>query len=145
MSQLRQHQDRLVRNNIEVVIISFEDAENVLNYQNEADLGWPVAVDKTRELYRYFGFNKASFWDLWGFATWRIYFKEMLKGNMPRLAKDDVQQRGGDVLINPEGLVKIHHIGKGPADRPVIEDLFNLVEAENKLLVSSDQLRNLKN
>ncbi|HSH13152.1 MAG TPA: SelL-related redox protein, partial [Desulfurivibrionaceae bacterium] len=38
-----------------------------------------------------------------------------------------IHQRGGDVLIDPNGMVRLHHIGKGPADRPRVEDILRLV------------------
>lgn len=135
----------MVRNNIEVVIVTFEDAENALNYQGEAHLEWPVAVDSSRELYNYYGLTKAGFWDLWGFSTWRVYIREMLKGNMPRPARNDIHQRGGDVLINPQGMVKLHHISKGPADRPKIDDVLQLVENENRKTIPFESLQDLKN
>lgn len=35
-----------------------------------------------------------------------------------------VGQRGGDVLIDPAGIVRVHHVGDGPADRPSVESLL---------------------
>ncbi len=135
----------MVRNNIEVVIVTFEDAENALNYQGETHLEWPVAVDSSRELYNYYGLTKAGFWDLWGFSTWKVYIREMLKGNMPKPARHDIHQRGGDVLINPQGMVKMHHISKGPADRPKIDEVLQMVESENNKTIPMDSLQDLKN
>lgn len=115
---------------VEVLVVTFEDTEQALNYQREREIDWPIIVDRDRELYGYFGMNQAGFWDLWGFSTWKVYLREMLKGNMPKAANDDIHQRGGDVLIDPEGMVRLHHIAKGPADRPEIEKVLRIVEGE---------------
>ncbi len=145
MSQLRQHDERVARNNIKVVVVTFEGAENALNYKGETKLDWPVAIDSSRELYAYYGLAKAGFWDLWGFSTWRIYIREILKGNLPKPARHDIHQRGGDVLLNPEGMVKMHYVSRGPADRPKIEDVLRLVEQENAKAMPLENLSNLKN
>lgn len=126
-----QQRARIVQQNIEVLIVSFEEAEHALNYQQEEDIGWPIVVDRTRELYDYYGMNKASFWDLWGWASLKAYFREIMKGNMPKRAHDDIHQRGGDVLLDPKGKVRLHHIGKGPGDRPDIEEVLAIVEHKN--------------
>jgi hypothetical protein len=34
---------------------------------------------------------------------------------------------GGDVLIDPTGIVSLHHVGAGPADRPAIETIMNKI------------------
>jgi hypothetical protein len=134
----------MVRNKIEVVVVTFEEEEQALNYQKDLDLPWPVAVDISRELYDYFGMNKAGFFDLWNVATFRIYAREMLKGNWPKRAQGDVQQRGGDVLIDPQGMVRLHHIGRGPADRLSADTVADLVErySEEKDVALLQQLRN---
>ena len=41
--------------------------------------------------------------------------------------KADIMQRGGDVLIDPNGIVRMHHVGKGPADRPGVEMILKIV------------------
>ncbi len=145
MLQLQQQKERVLRNNIAIVVVTFEHAENALNYQGEAHLEWPVVVDISKELYSYFGMAKAGFWDLWGYSTWKAYIREILKGNLPKSARDDIHQRGGDVLINPEGIVKLHYISKGPADRPDLEDVFGVVEQENQRELSPKNLEELKN
>lgn len=125
-----------------MLVVSFEEAEHALNYQQEKDIGWPIVVDRTRELYDYYGMNRAGFWDLWGVASLKAYVLEILKGNMPKRAHDDVHQRGGDVLIDPEGKVRLHHIGKGPGDRPEIEDVLAIVEEENSVQKEFHQYKN---
>jgi len=70
----------------------------------------------------------ASFMDVWGPKTWLAYFRELLKGNLPARSAGDVSQRGGDVLIDPKGLIRLHHVGTGPADRPSVEKILGIIE-----------------
>ncbi len=133
-----------MRNKIEVVVVTFEDEEQALNYQQDTDLPWPVAVDVSRELYTYFGMAGAGFFDLWNLATLRIYVREMLKGNWPKRAQNDVRQRGGDVLIDPQGMVRLQHICRGPADRLPADTVLDLVERYSDE-VDATELQQLRN
>lgn len=89
---------------------------------------FPCYFDKDRVLYQKYGMYNAGFWDLWGPRTWWAYLCLLLKGRKMVKSKGDIQQRGGDVLVDPSGKVRFHHIGDGPADRPDLETIFKLVE-----------------
>jgi hypothetical protein len=65
--------------------------------------------------------------DIWGPATWWAYAQLAARGHWPTRRPGDVAQLGGDVLIDPEGIVRVQHIGSGPADRPRIEALLRIV------------------
>ncbi len=39
----------------------------------------------------------------------------------------EVFQQGGDVLVDPQGIVRFHHIGTGPADRPPVQRILNVI------------------
>ena len=71
----------------------------------------------------------ASFWDVWGPNTWWAYLKEILKGKKVKKSDGDIFQRGGDVLIDPGGTVRMHHVGVGPGDRPSVKALLNRVQS----------------
>lgn len=70
----------------------------------------------------------ASFWDVWGPKTWWAYLKEIAKGKRLKKSEGDIFQRGGDVLIDPGGTVRLHHIGVGPADRPTVKALLKTID-----------------
>jgi len=70
----------------------------------------------------------ASYWDIWGPKTWMAYLKGITKGQKLKKSEGDIYQRGGDVLIDPNGIVRLHHIGKGPADRPTVEMILNRIK-----------------
>ena len=102
-------------------MVTFENDMFARSYVEETSLSWPLLVDDTRETYRRYGMLTASFWDIWGPGTWWAYAKGLLKGQKLRKSEGDVYQRGGDVLIDPSGIVRLHHVGVGPSDRPSVE------------------------
>jgi alkyl hydroperoxide reductase subunit AhpC len=124
---LRDTEEELDRLNVKVVVVTFENDFLARCYIEDTALTWPVLIDTTREMYKSYGMLAASFWDIWGVKTWQVYFKELLKGNKPKKSDGDIYQRGGDVLIDPDGIVRLHHIGEGPADRPAVELILQVV------------------
>jgi hypothetical protein len=125
---LRDHEVEFSKRNVKIVIITFENDYFARSYVEETHLSWPLLVDDSRETYRNFGMFSASFWDVWGPKTWWAYLKEILKGQKLRTSAGDIFQRGGDVLVDPTGIVRLHYIGKGPADRPTIEMILQRID-----------------
>jgi len=128
MVQLYQHKNEITEAGIQVLAVSFETIKSAKVYLKDTELEWPIILDEQRELYHFFGMGEAGFWDIWGYRTWIAYFRELINGRGFRKGEGDINQRGGDVLIDPEGLVRFHHIGKGPGDRPEISSLLQLVK-----------------
>jgi len=130
LSQLWEKEKILKEHNIRVAVVTFEEGYFAKKYVEETGVEWPLLIDEKRELYKAYGMLDASFWDIWGPKTWWIYFKEILAGHIPRKSSGDITQRGGDVLIDPDGVVRFHHVGSGPADRPSIESILSYVQTE---------------
>lgn len=124
---MREAEDELAARNVKVAVVTFENDFFARQYVAETSLAWPLLVDAKRELYRGYGMLAASFWDLWGPATWWAYLKALAGGQTLKRATGDVTQRGGDVLIDPAGLVRLHHVGDGPADRPAVTAILSRV------------------
>jgi len=125
---LRDHAAEFVRRNVKVLVITFESGYFARRCIEETSLPWPLLIDDKRETYRNYGLISASFWDVWGPKTWWLYVKEILKGGKFSKSEGDIFQRGGDVLIDPKGIVRVHHIGKGPADRPTVEIILKQID-----------------
>lgn len=112
---------------MKIAVVTFENDFFARSYVADTSLTWPLLVDDTRETYRNYGMLTASFWDIWGPKTWWVYLMQVMKGERLRKSEGDIYQRGGDVLIDPNGIVSLHHVGPGPADRPAIETILNKV------------------
>jgi hypothetical protein len=125
--QLHDHKADFSKRDVMFAVITFENEYLARIYVEETCLSWPLLIDENRETYRNYGMFSASFWDVWGLKTWWVYLKEILKGQKLRKSTGDIFQRGGDVLIDPTGIVRLHHISKGPADRPTVKMILHRI------------------
>lgn len=125
---MQERKNELSTKNIKVVVVTFEAGFLARRYMEENSLEWPLLVDANRDIYRAYGMLDAGFWDVWGPSTWWAYLKEILRGHLPKKSSGDIRQRGGDVLIDPEGIVRLHHVGSGPADRPKVDTILQAAE-----------------
>ncbi|MCB2181284.1 MAG: AhpC/TSA family protein [Desulfobulbaceae bacterium] len=125
---MRENEKEFNKYNVKIVIVTFESRYFAHKYINETSFNWPLFVDETRELYAAYGMFSASFWDIWGPKTWWAYCKEILKGHQLKKTNGDIYQRGGDVLIDPKGIVRLCHVGEGPADRPSVDTIFQILK-----------------
>lgn len=126
---MREHEAELAELRVAVAVVTFEAGFLARQYVEDSGLAWPLLVDEQRELYRGYGMLAASFWDIWGPKTWWAYLKAVLHGQKLQQSHGDISQRGGDVLIDPEGTVRLHHVGEGPADRPSLAQLLEVIRA----------------
>ena len=124
MLQLQEAREELERLEVQTLVVTFEGREAAREYLDETGLDWPLLVDTDRRLYRAYYMEKARLRHLWGFATIRAYGREALRGRFPRMPRADSVQQGGNVLIDPAGIVRFHHVGSGPADRPTVATVF---------------------
>lgn len=116
-----------------MAVVTFEAGPLALAYVEDTNLQWPLFIDDKRELYHAYDMLNAGFWDIWGPRTWLAYLKEILRGRLPKKSGGDISQRGGDVLIDPAGIIRLHHVGRGPADRPPVSQLLALVVSASNL------------
>ncbi len=117
---MREQEEEFTRRNVRIAVVTFEAGFLARQYVAETGLIWPILIDEQRELYRAYGMLTASFWDIWGPKSWWAYCKALLHGQHLQPSHGDISQRGGDVLIDPAGIVRLHHVGEGPADRPPV-------------------------
>jgi peroxiredoxin len=129
---LRERETQFEAWRLKVVVVTFAHDFLARSYVEDTALTWPLLIDSDRQVYRSYDMLKASFLDIWGPRTWLVYGRELLKGQKLEASQDDIYQRGGDVLIDPDGIVRLHHVGDGPADRPEAEEIFRIVTGTRK-------------
>ena len=127
MLQLRHAQPTLDRLDVHPLVITFEGQQSAREYVAETHPPWPVLVDTDRRLYRAYAMDRVRWRHLWGWATMAAYWREARQGRFPRVPRADTVQQGGNVLIDPNGIVRVHHVGRGPADRPSVDWLIAAV------------------
>ena len=113
---------------VAVLIVTFESRNLAETYLQESSVAWPILLDERRHLYKGYQMDRANFWDLWGPHSFWAYLKQLLKGNVPKAPNGDISQRGGNVLIDKTGAIKLHHVGTGPADRPSVASIIDVVQ-----------------
>jgi len=124
---LRQHQQQLDERNVKVCVVTFDTGALALAYVRDTRLPWPLLVDHDKFLYQAYGMEHGDWWNLYGPPALGVYMKLLGRGRRLKRPGSDVSQLGGDVLIDPEGLVRLHHVGAGPADRPEISTLLDAI------------------
>ena len=112
---------------MKVAVVTFQAGPLVEAYVRETGLRWPILVDDGLSLYHAYGMEHGTWWYLWGPPSIWVYLKLMARGRWPKLPAGDVSQLGGDVLIDPTGIVRLLHVGNGPADRPAVDSILGVV------------------
>ena len=132
MSQLRHREDELNQLGVAVVVVTFQSGFLERAYVDETGLKWPLLVDDTRGLYRAYGMERGRAWNVFGPRSIWKYLTLMARGRRPRAASGDPWQLGGDVLVDPQGVIRLHHVGSGPADRPAVEKILGIVRSDGE-------------
>ena len=109
---------------IRVLVVTFEAHPAARAYVEETGTRWPVISDESRSLYEAYGMGRARWRHLLGPSALLAYLREVARGRVPRWPSADPVQQGGDVLIDPAGLVRLVHVGAGPGHRPPVERLL---------------------
>ena len=116
--------------NTDILLVSFEPLERIAWYLEEADFSWPALSDEDRTLYRAYGLERTTFVRAWlsPRTVWH-YLRAALRGQRIRRPAADSLQLGGDVLIDPAGIVRFIHRSSEPADRPTVERLKTIARS----------------
>jgi hypothetical protein len=125
---LREVENEINALGLRILVVTFENNSVTQAYVRDTNLQWPIMVDESRELYKAYHMLRGRWWDIYGPASWWIYAKLLFKGRRMAASSSDFNQLGGDVLIDPDGVVRIHHVGNGPADRPTVASIIERVK-----------------
>lgn len=120
--------DQLDRGVVSVAVVTFERPEMAARYAQAVHLPWPMLVDTNRTLYRAYGMPVAPWKRLLGrWDIWKAYLRLVGRGRRVQMPTDDVHQLGGDIVIDPQGIVRLHHVSVDPTDRPDTADVLRLM------------------
>ena len=108
-----------------MLVVTFENQAAAADCVDDTGVRWPILLDERRELYRAYGLGRAKWRHLLGPRTLLAYAKEALQGTFPRWPVADTTQQGGDVLIDPAGVVRFHHVGPGSGYRPTVAQILD--------------------
>ncbi len=128
MSQLRQHEAEFHARNVAVVIVTFEGEAFARAYRDETRLPFPILLDPEATLYAAYGMQRGGRWQILGPASWGGYLRLMLRGRLPRRPTGDIYRLGGDVLVDPQGVVRLHFVSRRPVDRPDVATILARID-----------------
>jgi peroxiredoxin len=128
---LRQHEQTLRQREIEVCVVTFDAGPMAEAYVRETALPWPLLRDETRQLYRSYQMDRADWWAIYGPASIWHYLRLLFQGRRLQRPGSDWRQLGGDVLIDPTGVIRLHFVSSSPHDRPTIESILAVMEANH--------------
>ena len=113
---------------VEVCVVTFDATPIALAYVRQTKLTWPLLLDTTRELYRAYQMERGGWWAIYGPASIWHYLKLIARGRRVQKPGSDWRQVGGDVLIDPQGIVRIHFVSASPHDRPTVDSVLSVVK-----------------
>ncbi len=134
LSQLRQQETELSRLRTAVLVVTFEQRWRAEAYAQQSGFPWPLLLDTDRTLYQTYGLQRGRVGQVLGPSNWWGYVKLLAAGRPLQWPTDDVYQLGGDVLIDPEGIVRLHHVSRSPVDRLAVTALLDLARQSTRPL-----------
>ena len=112
---------------LSVAVVTFELNRFATSYVEETRMAWPLLIDSDRRLYQAYGMERVGWKTLLSPSALSTYLGLALRGRRLHRATGDVHQMGGDVLIDPKGVVRFHYVSSDPADRPGVAALLKVI------------------
>jgi peroxiredoxin len=117
------------RRGVSIIVISFAEPARLLRYQDHHQWPFTILADPQRIAYEAFSLPRLSWWHVFSPRTLVLYSKLLWKGKRHRdYGKEDLQQAGGDFLIDRAGNILFAHRSREPSDRPAAETLLEEVK-----------------
>lgn len=100
-------------------------------WEKEHGVRWRFIADPERKLYYQFQMRSGPWSHILGWTAMKMYlYLVFAKGRqVKRPSSSDFKQLGGDVLIDPQGIIRQHYLSENPADRPTPEQLLAQLHA----------------
>jgi hypothetical protein len=107
-----------------VSAVSFEPPEQVTRFGRSLGLPFAALSDPQRAGYAAFGFARGASDKMWSWQTAGAYLRGLTRGELPRRPRGDLDQLGGDVVLDAAGRLVYRFRGETPAERPSVDDLL---------------------
>jgi alkyl hydroperoxide reductase subunit AhpC len=125
--QLLQEKAWLDSQNVSVIVVTFEQEWRAKRYIDEIKLEWPLCIDHDRALYQAYGMERGSRKKVLGVGNWWHYIKLILHGRRVQRPTGDIYQLGGDVIVDPQSMVRFHFVSETPVDRPSLDQIKSAI------------------
>ena len=108
-----------------VLVVSFSPQAWLADYRADLALPFPVGADADRVAYRAWGLESASTWQVWHPRTILRYAALTARGMKAERSKgEDLNQLGGDFVVDARGRIAWEHKSARPDDRPSIRHVL---------------------
>lgn len=117
------------RRRVPIIVISFAEPAKLIRYQEYHRWPFTILADPTRIAYEAFTLRRLSWWRIFSPATLKLYFKLLREGKKRQdYGKEDIQQAGGDFLVDHAGNILFAHRSREPSDRPTATRLLHEID-----------------
>lgn len=127
---MREQEGRLRQMGVVVAVVTFDANFMAQAYVEQTGLVWPLLIDADRSLYRAYGMERGGWWSIYGPSSVWHYLKLIMGGRWLQSPGKDYRQLGGDILIDPDGIVRLHFVSDSPHDRPSVESLLAAISTD---------------
>lgn len=125
---MRLQERKLEQLGVRVAVVTFDHSPLAKNYVKQTGLSWPLLLDEERKLYAAYGLERLDAWSIYGPASVWHYLQLIFRGRKIAKPGRDYRQAGGNVIVDPNGLIRFHHVSTSPHDRPAVEELLGVVK-----------------
>ena len=125
---MRRHFSEIQARGGTVIAVSFESRDRLFQLSRQMQLPFQLLSDPERDTYRAYGVRRGGLWRMLGPGTIWAYIKTIARGRRYRFARSDIQQLGGDFVIDASGVVQYEHRGIAPHDRPAVDRLLAILD-----------------
>lgn len=108
-------------------VVTFDSEAAARNYVRATGLTWPLLLDTAKAQFAAYGMTRGSWWSIYSPASIWKYLRLMAKGQKPGRPGEDWRQLGGDILIDPDRIIRMHHLSESPHDRPSVQSILDTV------------------
>ena len=108
----------------DVVGVSFETRDRLLQLSRQLQLPFALLSDPERDVYRAYGLERGGWLQVFSRETLWAYLKHFLRGGRYYHRRSDLKQLGGDFVLDENGKVIFEYRSIYPHDRPSVSRLI---------------------
>ena len=129
LARLRERVGELDGLGAAVLVVAFEPPEAIRRFAEREAIPFTMLSDPDRRAYAAFGLQRGRPAQIWTWQALKAYGRALLAGRWARLPHGDIEQLGGDFVLDSAGRIVYAHPSRDPADRPAIDTILAAVRS----------------
>ena len=121
--QLRDYYQKILDRNAELRLLAPATAEQARKACEEFQVDYQMLADPQRVAFKAAGMRRDLFSNL-NFRTLRYFMRTWRKGIRQKGIQGNPFQQGGAMVIEKEGILRFHFVGKAAGDHPDLNDVI---------------------